>query len=197
LGYERIISEIRRSVGDAILITTSSLMAMASNPFGQDWIGYSFAYMAPYWTVCTIITGSWLTHVMWNESAAALLPWTISVAIQGRETSIAVSRTYIGRYRDQDSVQTCHSQLPEYLIPCNRLQRKSTLRLLNGVDRAFESGRMVMLNGKQWKRKNIWLVCAFGGDIDWQSFAMHGSLLFVLSISLSLPPVRGSEQQWH
>jgi hypothetical protein len=71
-----------------------SLMTMASNPFGQDWIGYSFTYMAPsYWTVCTSITGSWLTHVMWNESTAALLPWTISVAVQGIEKGIMVSRS--------------------------------------------------------------------------------------------------------
>jgi hypothetical protein len=49
------------------------------------------------------------------------------------EKRASLYRGHKGRYRDQDSVQTCHSQLPEYLLQCKR-----TLRLLNGVDRVFE-----------------------------------------------------------
>ena len=84
-GYNRIIPETGRSVGDTILLTTGFVDG-DGNPFGQDWIGYSFAYMVPYWTVCTIITGLLLKYIRVDGiSSSALLPRTLSVAVRGRQ----------------------------------------------------------------------------------------------------------------
>ncbi len=156
-GYDIIIPETGRSVGDTILLTTGFVDGNG-DPFGQDWIGYSFAYMVPYWTVCTIITGLLLKYVRVEGIGSSFTSMSDlsggSEKTNGHHDTEAIN----GGTEIKIPFKPVTLSFQNVCYDVTASKGKSTLRLLNSVDGVFESGRMVALMGSSGSGKTTLLV---------------------------------------
>ena len=163
-AYNRIIPESGRSVGDTILLTTGFVDGNG-DPFGQDWIGYSFAYMVPYWTVCTIITGLLLKYVRAEGISSSSFTSMDELSGGSGKTN--------GHHDEQAMNDGSEIKIPFKPVTLSfqnicydviASKGKSTLRLLKSVDGVFESGRMVALMGSSGSGKTTLLVSSTLGS---------------------------------
>lgn len=160
-SYDRIIEETGRSVGDTILLTTGFVDGNG-DPFGQDWIGYSFAYMAPYWAVCTIITGLLLKYVrvegLISSATSMDDPSHGSGKTNGHGTNGESFHRANGGTGIKIPIKPVTLSFQNICYDVTASKGKSTLRLLKSVDGVFESGKMVALMGSSGSGKTTLLV---------------------------------------
>lgn len=138
-------------------------------PFGQDWIAYSFAYMVPCWTVCTIISGLFLKFVRVegvsnNNMTSMDDPKVGERKTNGHSTNGEPSKDGMNRRDSNTSTEMTIPFKPVTLSFHNicydvvASKGKSTLRLLHNVDGVFESGKMIALMGSSGSGKTTLLV---------------------------------------
>jgi len=199
-GYNTIIEETGRSVGDTILLTTGFVDG-DGNPFGQDWIAYAFAYMVPFWTVCTIISGLLLKFIRVEGISSSMTSMDDPAEGSGRTNGHARDgEAHRETERTDGSTEMTIPFKPVTLsfenicYDVTASKGKERLRLLNNVDGVFEAGKMVALMGSSGSGKTTLLV-SLVLDCSWLSL---GRLLSYLSS----PPLHagclGAEKEhWH
>ena len=157
--YDAIVEETGRSVGDSILFGTGFVDGNG-DPFGQDWIGYAFAYMVPFWTVCVIITGVCLKFIRVEAISSGATVFHDIKCDSGSSNDHVTN----GKVLRDGSVELTFPFKPVTLSFQNicydvkASKGTSTLRLLNNVDGLFESGRMIALMGSSGAGKSTLLV---------------------------------------
>jgi len=140
-------------IGDTILVTTGFVDGNGE-PFGQDWIAYSFAYMVPFWTVCTIISGLCLKFIRVEGISSAVT--SMQDGTNG-DTSFDTERTD-GSTEMTIPFKPVTLSFKNICYDVASSKGTSTLRLLNNVDGLFEAGKMIALMGSSGSGKTTLLV---------------------------------------
>lgn len=166
-GYDEISEVTGRRIGDDILVSTGFVDGNGE-PFGQDWIGYSFAYMVPFWTLCTIISGLCLKYIRvegitpnatsMDDSKFASEKTNGHSSNNGSSKDIADEEDSGTEMTIPFKPVTLSFQNVCYEVAASK--GKETLRLLNNVDGLFESGKMIALMGSSGSGKTTLLVRA-------------------------------------
>ena len=157
--YDTIDEGTGQTVGDSILIA-SGFTDVEGNAFGEDWIGYAFASMVPYLSLCVIITGLCLKYIrvetVRNEST---LPESQDDANSSN-----------GDGKDGETIKLTHEHsitipfkpvtlsFEDICYDVSASKGETKLRLLNHVDGIFESGRMCALMGSSGSGKTTLMV---------------------------------------
>jgi ABC-type multidrug transport system fused ATPase/permease subunit len=158
-GYDTIDKGTGQTVGDSILIA-SGFTDIEGNAFGEDWIGYAFASMVPYLSLCVIVTGLCLKY--------------IRVEAVSNESTLSESQddtiTSNGEGKNGETVNLTHEH--SIMIPFKPVtltfedicydvtasKGETKLRLLNHVDGIFKPGRMCALMGSSGSGKTTLMV---------------------------------------
>lgn len=140
--------------GETVLQVTG-FVDSNDEPFGQEWIGYCFAYMIPYTMLNMLFMSLGLTYVRFSEDSA---PPNDPSGDQGQQPE------------EMDD----HANA-EVLIPFERVtltfenicydvkasKKKETLRILNDINGIFGPGRMCALMGASGAGKTTLMVRTF------------------------------------
>jgi ABC-type multidrug transport system fused ATPase/permease subunit len=158
-GYDTIVEGTDQTIGDSILIGLG-FTDIEGNAFGEDWIGYAFASMAPYLSLCVIITGLCLKYIrvetVSNES-------TLS---ESQDDAVSLN----GEEKNGETVNLTHEHsltipfkpvtlsFEDVCYDVSASKGETTLRLLNHVDGIFEHGKMCALMGSSGSGKTTLMV---------------------------------------
>lgn len=170
--YDTIVEETGRTVGDTILIA-AGFVDNDGIPFGENWIGYAFANLVPYLSLCVVITGLCLTFIrveaVNNDSPKSESHQDDSTYSSNDGEHTPLLSTKYGETRNENHVRipfmpvTLSFENICYDVTASK--GTTTLRLLNNVDGIFESGRMTALMGSSGCGKTT-LMVSLGKDIQ-------------------------------
>lgn len=132
---------------DQVLITLG--FVLDGEPFGKDWIGYSFAYILPYLVFCIAGTGLGLTYVR-VSSAATVAPPSASNGVDASENEAVIEVPF--KPVDLSFQDIC------YEVTASK--SKDKLKLLVSVNGLFQAGRMCALMGSSGAGKTTLMVSA-------------------------------------
>lgn len=161
-GYDTVIEETGRTVGYTILLTTGFVDGNG-DPFGEDWIAYAFAYMVPFWTVCTIISGLCLKFIRVEGISSNMT--SMDDHVSEHANGYTTNGKVVGDTERTDGSAEMTIPFKPVTLSFENIcydvtasKGKETLRLLHNVDGVFEAGKMVALMGSSGSGKTTLLV---------------------------------------
>lgn len=157
--YDTINEGTGQVVGDIILLT-SGFVDNKGNPFTEEWIGYAFAIMVPYLTLCVVITGLCLKYIrvetVSNESPVSESPYDTAsrngMVKNDETTKLTDEHSMIIPFKPV----TLSFEDVCYDVAASKGGTK--LRILNHVDGIFAPGRMCALMGSSGSGKTTLMV---------------------------------------
>jgi len=121
------------------ILFNSGFVAPNGQPYGQEWVGYTYAYTIPFSLLCTILTALGLTYVR-HEGGTG-----IGDTIDADENSDLNEKKSAEIVEIPFKPVTLSFQDVCYDVKAST--SKDTLRLLNNVNGIFHAGRMCALMG--------------------------------------------------
>jgi ABC-type multidrug transport system fused ATPase/permease subunit len=135
---------------DEILITLGFVLENG-DPFGQEWVGYSFAYLIPYLVLCAVLTGLGLTYVK-DAGGAAPDPMAGHTPNENGEDDEDDRATIEIPFKAVDL------SFSDICYEVKASTSKKQLKLLNNVNGIFRGGRLCALMGSSGAGKTTLMV---------------------------------------
>lgn len=131
-----------------ILLNLGFTRPSDDEPFSQDWVGFGFAYMIPYFLLCVVGTAILLTHNRntGENVAPEILKETTREEVTSQSAEITIPFKPVDVSFQDISYEVTAST------------GKKTLKLLKNIDGIFRSGRMCALMGSSGAGKTTLMV---------------------------------------
>jgi ABC-type multidrug transport system fused ATPase/permease subunit len=118
------------------------------DPFGQEWVAYSFLYSVPYLVLCAVGTGLGLTYVRDAGGAAPPDPTAEQTPNDGEDERVRIDIPF--KPVDLSFSDICYEVTAS--------TSKAQLKLLNNVNGVFRAGRLCALMGSSGAGKTTLMV---------------------------------------
>lgn len=120
------------------VLSNAGFVGYNGEPYGQEWIGFAFAYLLPYWLLCAALTAVGLTFCRnTGGSQSSAIDATADADVTKSEKAIQIPfKPVTLSFRD-----VC------YDVTASTSSEK--LRLLNNVSGIFRPGRLCALMGSR------------------------------------------------
>lgn len=141
----------RWSNPDEILMNSGFTNRRTGEAYGEEWIGYAFAFTIPYSLLCTVLTALCLSRVRGNAGSSSAagnvdstanhgLSVNASTAVDGEPEQPQAEKTNI-----EISFNPVTLSFHDVCYDVTASTSSEKLRLLNNVNGIFRSGRMCAL----------------------------------------------------
>ena len=144
-------SEMNQTEGELALVQGGIIHN--GEPFGKQWIAYSFAYLVPYLLLCTFVTGVCLKSVRVEpkESPGSPFGEDEGAAVEGQQENEEPPVEGEGGVEGTEKIDIpfipVTLSFSDMCYDVKASTGKDTIRLLNNVYGMFKSGRMCALMG--------------------------------------------------
>jgi ABC-type multidrug transport system fused ATPase/permease subunit len=145
-----------------MILETTGFTDPQGEPFGQEWIGYAFAYLLPYSVLCSVLTALILTFVR-NEGGKTAVPANQESSNKEEESGERISIPF----------KPVTLSFSDVCYDVKASTGSDTLRLLKNVNGLFLPHRMCALMGESGAGKE-------SIHSSWRSYVCTFSHLYLL-----------------